>query len=252
MIEVSCLEQVDQQLERAAVDVVTFAEAGAIVSQPLPLRTRSMWGPTHRRIYNYLDLLEASGLERSLCVVGSSDGAEVLPAAKRGFQVRAIDIDPVALRGGAVRINEQEFSVKGLQHWLEIDGTSENVEVIERDFMDIVSDRLFTGVFASGVIHYETNMKYTPENMIRKLQSFVAIGGIILIEYIHPSEDANNDPTRYYLTASQIAQWFQNPDWYIRSNKVKAYADTPNPRNPRHHTTTWGKLYATKIADNTT
>lgn len=212
------------------------------------VEVRSIWGEPHPRVYYFLDRLEATGLPKTLCIIGCADGAEVFPAVDRGFHVLAIDTDEVSLFGGMVRVGENEVSIKGLRHWLQVDNTLDAVDIVHDGFMEMQPDKQYTGVLVSGVIHYQDNQKYEIGDIFSKIKSYVAVGGLVLIEYIHPCE-RNNDPERYFLTQEQVASGFQSPEWEIVSNEIEIHEDPPNPRNPLPHTITWGKLYASKRLD---
>jgi len=62
----------------------------------------SIWGKPNRSFYRFLAMIETVGLPKTLCVLGCSDGKFVIPAARKGFSVLALDIDTIALYGGEI------------------------------------------------------------------------------------------------------------------------------------------------------
>lgn len=208
------------------------------------LKTSSIWGHPPRRFFRFLDIVNKEKLPKTLCVLGCSDGRYVIPAAKRGFKVLAIDIDKTAICGGNMLINNKKVSVSGLMKRLKEEGVEKYVKVVNEDFIKYNTSDTFSSVFTSGSIQYAENNRYSIETIINKIKSYVSIGGILLLEYIH-KPDTINSSTRY-LTANQIELFFKKPEWTITSNKVKKYVELPNPRNPSIHKIVWGRLYATR------
>lgn len=211
------------------------------------LKTSGIWTHPRREYLRFLERIEKKGLPRNLAVLGCADGNYVLTAAKRGFNVLAIDTDPVALYGGAVFINGDSVETLGLEKRLNIEGLVSNVMMVREDFIRYSPQTEFSGVFTSGTIHYQDNSQFPLDQIISSIQAYVARGGLLAIEYIHPTKDENNDPERYFLTERQIARYFMDPYWRITSNKKKRYLEGPNSRNPREHNITWGKLYAERL-----
>ena len=61
------------------------------------LPTSSIWPEPTRRFFKFLSNIEHAGLPKTLAVLGCSDGTYVIPAARKGFDVLAIDNDRTAL-----------------------------------------------------------------------------------------------------------------------------------------------------------
>jgi hypothetical protein len=205
----------------------------------------SIWGKPPKRIYRFLHLVEKTGLPKTLCILGCADGKEVLPAARMGFKVAAIDSDKTAIHGGIVKIAGKDIKVDGLVSRLRKEHLENRVEVVEADYISYKPKHAYSGVFTSGTIHYQQNIKTPLKIIIKKIQSYLSVGGIACIEYIHQSEMANN-PKRNYLTSKQLNSFFNKPEWSRISHKVKTYTEDPNPRNPQIHKIAWGRLYVMK------
>ena len=207
------------------------------------LKTKSIWDNPSKIYYDFLRTIEELKLTKTICILGCSDGKFVLPAAKRGFKVLAIDIDKIALYGGTTIVGDNKYVTMGLIKRTKIEKLMSFIEIVEENFMLYSPRQTFSGVFTSGSIHYEFNFEYKLEDMINKIKNYVSPGGLLLIEYIHKS-DSNNNPKKHFVTAKQIAFFFKEPEWTVTSNKKKDYIEEPNPRMASAHKIVWGRLYA--------
>ena len=95
-------------------------------------RTKSLWGNPLSRYYNFLKRVEnefqSSAL--SLSVLGCSDGKFVLPAARKGYKVLAVDIDEIAIKGGTKTGPEGEVFMEGLISRLKKEELENQVKVL--------------------------------------------------------------------------------------------------------------------------
>ena len=80
------------------------------------MKTSSLWGQPQSRYYSYLARIEAAEATKApaLAVIGCADGTEVLPAARKGFDVWAVDVDDIAVNGGVKEDASGEVQVPGL------------------------------------------------------------------------------------------------------------------------------------------
>lgn len=207
------------------------------------LKTESMWRRPNRSYYRFLNILSSSGLPQTLCVLGCSDGKFVMPAARRGFQVLAIDIDSVALYGGEMDLFGEKVFNAGMQRQLEIKSLVDKVEIVNQSYLEYLAIQTYSGVFTSGSIHYAENAGYPLEQVIGKIQGFVSPGGLLFHEYIHSSE-SDNDPNRHFLDKAEMASFFLNPQWTTIKHRKKQYTEGPNPRNNQEHKIVWGSILA--------
>jgi len=211
------------------------------------MKTKSdLWTSPNARFFRYLKMIEKTGLPKEICILGCSDGNYVLPAARRGFLVTAVDIDEVAIEGGYAKIGNKKIMVEGLKNRIKKHNLQVPVEVIKGNFMDLLSDKTFSGVFSSGLMHYSQNNEYGIEKMINKMKSLVSVGGILLIEHIVKE---NTDGYSRYISPGDLNRFF-GQDWFIKSHKTKKYYEAPNPRNPNYHNIIWARLYAIRKAKN--
>ncbi len=210
------------------------------------LKTSSIWPAPSQRFFRFLKKVEERNLPKTLAVLGCSDGNYVLPAAMRGFEVLAVDTDKIALYGGIIPLYRNDVEVMGLTNRLAIEGLENLVTVVCGDYISYNPRKSFSGVFTSGSLHYQDNSRYSLSQIINSIQSYVAPEGLLVMEYIHPSNE-NNDHLRHFVTGKQIASLFPETEWRLTSNKKRRYTEDPNPRNLNIHDIVWGRLYAQKL-----
>jgi hypothetical protein len=209
------------------------------------LQTSDMWPKAGPRYYRFLDNIAKAPLPKTLAVLGCADGTYVLPAAKRGFDVLAIDIDKVNLYGGVVSLYGNDVEVIGLDNRAKVEDVMQRITIVCQDCFTYKHVDTYSGVFASGLIHYQSNTRYPLCDILSSIQSYVTPGGLLLLEYIQPS-DTNNDPLRHFVTSNHMAEFFPEELWCVKSNIKKEYTENPNPRNFQAHTIVWGRIYAQK------
>lgn len=231
---------------------LTHPDLAGMAMRPRPINPdglcpvrESIWGRPNRSFYRFLAMVETSGLPKTLCVLGCSDGKFVIPAAKKGFTVLAIDIDTVALYGGEVDLLGELVHTVGMQRRLETKGLRDKVLIVNQSYLQYVPTMTYSGVFTSGSIHYAQNAGYPLEEVVRKIQSFVSPGGFLFQEYIHTSE-SDNDPGRHFLDKKRMAAFFNAPQWDVVKHRKKRYIEGPNPRNNQVHDIVWGSMLARK------
>lgn len=202
---------------------------------------RSVWGKPNRSIYRFLRILEETDLPKTIAILGCSDGKFVLPAARKGFSVLAIDIDRVALYGGNMDIFGSVVPNIGMITRLKNENLLQKVEVVNQSFLEYILDQKYTGVFTSGSIHYGENSRYTLPEVVSKIQDYVTPQGLLFQEYIHTS-DADNDPERHFVDKQTMNSFFGDPQWTILRHRKKQYLEGPNPRNDQEHIIVWGSI----------
>lgn len=203
----------------------------------------SVWGKPNRSYYRFLRILEDTSLPKTIGILGCSDGKFVLPAARKGFSVLAIDIDTTALFGGKMNVGGETILNIGLKKRLEIAKVESLVKIVCGSFLEYPTDQKYTGVFTSGSIHYGENSRYSLAEVIGKMQDFVAPNGLLFQEYIHTSEE-DNDRSRHFVDKNTMALFFENPSWTILKHRKKQYIEGPNPRNDKEHLIVWGSILA--------
>lgn len=211
------------------------------------LKTKSIWGYPNQRFFRFLNMISKSGLPKTLCIIGCSDGRYVIPAAKRGFKFRAIDMDNKAIFGGVINKNQKTLEIEGLLSRVCKERVSKLVKIVPKDFMKDKCKKKYSGVFTSGSIHYDENKIYTPQSIIDKIKSYVSIGVFLLIEYIYRSE-FRKDLSKHYFTKEEMENLFRDNSFKITSHKLKRYIEPPNPANPLVHKIDRARLYAIRLS----
>lgn len=155
------------------------------------MKTSSLWGQPQSRYYSYLRRIEPpdAGGRRSLAVVGCADGKYVLPAARRGFDVWAVDVDDVAINGGTKHDDAGETHMPGLVSRLEAEGLTDRVDVTCGDFMTTRPARRFDGVFTSGALQYSFNKEHLLADMVEQVLNLARVGGYVYFDYMLPMEE---------------------------------------------------------------
>lgn len=154
-------------------------------------RTTSLWGRPPSRYYAYLRRLEEHVNDRkpSLAVLGCADGKFVLPAARRGFHVSAVDLDGVALFGGLKPVGVGgPVEMPGLTARLKAEGLTKTVEVVQCDFAEVAAPSLHDGVLTSGAIQYSRNMPRDADYMLTAAIRYARQGGFVYLDYMLPYE----------------------------------------------------------------
>lgn len=155
----------------------------------------------------FLDQL-ADANARIVYVVGASDGKFVLPLARRGFQVKAIERDALALDGGPVMLPGPEpGTMPGLRRRLDQEQLSHAVDVIQADLLE--TDDLPPGdaVWTSCSWHYSTNHHRPLSEFIGKMAALCPDpGGLFGAEFMMPVLPGHFD-IEHYLEAGAIRRY---------------------------------------------
>lgn len=209
------------------------------------MKTSSLWGKPQSRYYSYLNRIEPAepGRPSSLAVVGCADGKYVLPAARQGFDVWAIDIDEIAINGGTKHDDSGATPMPGLRARLEQEGLADRVDVRCGDFMTERPDRLFDGVFTSGALQYSFNSVHRLARMVESMVSLARPGGYVYFDYMLPLEEKykgrENCPEREWWTA----HFADRPDVAVLHHRVlPPVMDKAHVEFPVDHYHQWGHL----------
>jgi SAM-dependent methyltransferase len=212
------------------------------------MRTSSLWGTPPSRYYNFLRKVESGFRAKRLrvAILGCSDGKFVLPAARRGHFVFAIDIDGVALFGGMKNGPTGETYVSGLRERLRLEGLLNSVQVVHGDFVEYSPKIGFHAVFTSGAIQYSRNLKHPMKSIVGKVKDYTIEGGYLYIDYMLPLDDKYRGRDNY-STKREWKSFFEPTKWEVIYNRVlppvfeRAHVD--NPVDHYHH---WGHLLVRK------
>ncbi|AUG78797.1 hypothetical protein CFP65_4030 [Kitasatospora sp. MMS16-BH015] len=216
------------------------------------MKTSSLWGTPQSRYYRLLQRIEENtpaGQPPTMAVIGCADGKYVLPAARRGFKVWAIDIDEVALFGGYKKDLTGEVLMPGLASRVKAEGLEDLVEVVHGDFMAAPPQQKFDAVFTSGALQYSNNLEHSLEQMVTEVGACVKPGGLLYIDYMLPYEE------KYQGRAiCPEAPWWKEyftsrPVWEVKHNRVMPPTlDKAHVEYPVDHYHQWGHLLARRTA----
>lgn len=212
------------------------------------MKTKSLWGAPPSRFYAFLKRIESHVNTRpiKICILGCADGKFVLPCARRGYEVLALDIDSKAIFGGTKLDKQGEVVMPGLIKRLEVEGLSRSVDVHCKDFVEYMPETKYHAAFTSGAINYSYNTKHDLNCIINSITNYVMVNGLVYFDYMLPMDDGNIKP-RYYLKKGQLKEYIKPPQWNILFDRVlppqmeKAHVDMPVDHY--HH---WGHLCAIK------
>ena len=123
------------------------------------MRTSSLWGKPPTRYYKFIRRVEGEfpSVPLRVAILGCSDGKFVLPAARQGHYVLAMDIDEIALFGGTKLGPTGAVHMLGLRERLRAEHLSHLVSIVHGDFVEYRSKKRFHAVFTSGAVQYSRN-----------------------------------------------------------------------------------------------
>jgi len=166
-----------------------------------------LWQKPNSRYYNFLSKIGKANLPKKIAVLGCADGNYVIPAARKGFNVLAIDIDEIALYGGVKKLYGKELTIGGLQKRLQDEDLEHLVTIVLADFISYSHQEVYSGVLTSGTIHYQENESHSLSKIVKSIQEYVSIGGYILLEYLLLSEE-NRARERHFVTQHEMSCLF--------------------------------------------
>ncbi|MEY9846137.1 hypothetical protein ABH940_003222 [Streptacidiphilus sp. BW17] len=189
----------------------------------MPL-TESLWRSTRSFFPLFQRQLELANA-RTVCVVGASDGKFVLPLARSGYRVTAIDRDQPALEG--------DLPNPGLRQRLAAEELTDRVDIITGDVLDLVDSQAHDGIWTSCSWHYSINHRRPLKDFTNALQSLCSAGGLLGAEYMMPVEP-RHEQIEHYLDEEEIRAYF--PGWEaIWETYTPAFDEAPHPGQPSWH-----------------
>jgi len=148
----------------------------------------SVWEDTRTFFPLFLSMLEARGVTTA-CVVGASDGKFVLPLARRGIQVVAIERNPLALDGGPVVLpGNGQATMAGLRQRLTDERLTDRVTIVEADVLELGDLDPAEAVWTSCSWHYSINHRRPLGDFIAAMRQLCGPGGVFGAEYMMPVE----------------------------------------------------------------
>jgi SAM-dependent methyltransferase len=208
--------------------------------------TRSVWESTRTFFPLFLTQVQQHDA-RSVCVVGASDGKFVLPLARHGIRVVAIECDETAIDGGSVTLpGSVEGTIPGLRKRLADEGLTSLVKIVRSSLLT-VPGRIdpVDAVWTSCSWHYSINHR-------RPLADFIAAmtrlcrpgGGVFGAEYMMPV-DPRHFTIEHYLSEGSARTFF--PGWQIDwETYTPPFVEAPHVEQLAEHVHRMGLIIATR------
>lgn len=195
------------------------------------MKTKSIWGNPPKRIYKLLNKVKQMNKpNKKICIVGCSDGKFLLPFAREKIFSVGYDIDKIALYGGNKDFpikntnKKYEYSkdfksetfplenrrVLGITERLEIEGLEKFAKIELLDFYRNTPSEKFDLVFTSCSLHYSKNSYCSLKDKVEKLQSIVAVGGYLYIDYMMAIDESDYEkyPETKFFRKKEILNYF--------------------------------------------
>lgn len=212
------------------------------------IKTTGVWNHPLRRFKELLKYVNKYNLPKNILIIGSADGNLAICAAKYGFQVTAVEMDKRLIYGcEPVIIDGKPKEVIGMLKRIELEGDIDGlITCINDDYMNLSNDKKFSLIFTSNSIHYPENLKYTAEELIGKMVDLLDDNGILLLEYIHESEESKQYDG-HYVTKSQVNKILSDRgDNRAIRHTLKVYHEHGNIVDPNDHTLSIARVYVQK------
>lgn len=171
------------------------------------MKTPSLWQDTKTFFPLFLAELDKRPA-KTVCVIGASDGKFVIPLAKCGYRVLALERDAKALDGGPVELpGHVPDQMLGLRRRLEIEELTESVDIVEGDLLEVAGLPTCDAVWTSCSWHYSVNHRRPLADFLSRLQSVCGPDGIVGAEFMLPVE-VRHQVIEHYLTEGAIRRYF--------------------------------------------
>lgn len=186
----------------------------------------------------------------TVTVIGASDGKFVLPLAEAGYDVIAIENDPLALCGGEVLLPVSGFAyAPGLVERLKEADLQQRVRIVAEDFLDTEVDGLVSdAVWTSCSWHYSVNHRRPLSEFVTRMQQLVQPGGLCGAEFMMPSDD-RHDEIEHYTTPNALASHFGDAWTTLLVLQTAPFLERAHVGQMHDHTHRMGMLMATKHPD---
>jgi SAM-dependent methyltransferase len=209
------------------------------------MTTASIWEETRTFFPLFLSEIEKRRA-RSVCVVGASDGKFVLPLARRGIHVFAIERNRTAVDGGPITLpGPISTLMPGLRKRLAEEGLADRVTIVGADLMDVADKWTADAVWTSCSWHYSVNHGRPLAEFIGSMSRLCRPrGGVLGAEYMMPVEPRHftiehypgEGQVRGHLTGWRI-------DW---ETYTPAFVEAPHVEQLTEHVHRMGLIIATR------
>ncbi len=210
------------------------------------MSTLSVW--EHTRTFFPLFLAHIQQRQaRSVCVVGASDGKFVLPLARLGLHVVAIERDQASVEGGPITMpGPVQATMPGLRKRLADEGLTDQVEIVPSDLFKVPEQTApLDAVWTSCSWHYSVNHRRSPADFINALRRLCRPhGGVLGAEYMMPVEP-RHFTIEHYLSEGRIRAFL--PRWHIDwETYTPPFVEAPHVEQLAEHVHRMGLIIATR------
>jgi SAM-dependent methyltransferase len=170
--------------------------------------SQSVWENTRTFFPLFVEQLDRAAATTAY-VVGASDGKFVLPLARRGLHVHAIEHDRLALDGGPVTLlGPRPGVMDGLRRRVHAADLDQHVEIIEADLLDLPTGLpTADAVWTSCSWHYGANHRRPLANFLDAMKGLCRPGGLVGAEYMMPV-DPRHVGSEHYPDLGELRHHF--------------------------------------------
>lgn len=169
----------------------------------------SIYGLANQQIYDYIKLLQNEYKRTpNILIVDANDGKNVIPFAKKGFNITFYEENDVLLNGGFINGERTNGLIKRLKDQKVYD----NIDIKQQNYYLFKDINKYDFIYVENSLNLEKNKDINMKNKIRKLMSNVKKGGYVYICYnLKISGEDNN----LYLNYGEMKNYFDLEDWRI-------------------------------------
>ncbi len=177
-----------------------------------------------------------------VCIVGAADGKFVLPLARRGVRVVAIETDSTQVYGGFT----EGMCVEGLLVRLQREHLTPLVEIFSEDFMRMSTQIRCRAIFTSCSWHYPQNLTTSLGEFIGKMQRALLPAGLFAAEYMMPVP-SGRVLEGHYPQHQEVIGYFPEDRWRILHDiDTSSFVELPHIGQPFPHEHRMGFIMAKK------
>ncbi|MEV0761707.1 class I SAM-dependent methyltransferase [Nocardia sp. NPDC050435] len=211
--------------------------------------TASLWERTLTFFPQFLRALEEHCEPgATVTVIGASDGKFVLPLAKAGYDVIAVEQDPIALNGGEVLLPVSGIGyAPGLVERLEVANLRNQVRIVCSDFLEVAPPYVAAdAVWTSCSWHYSANHRRPLSEFVRRMQQLVRPGGVFGAEFMMPVE-LRHQAIEHYTTPDRLTPFFGPPWNVLVTLQTNTFTEQAHVGQLQDHTHRMGLLIAHRL-----
>jgi hypothetical protein len=210
---------------------------------------KSVWKETFTsfNLLSEIIMHEFGEKKLEIMIIGCSDGKYVFPFLENGHKVTAIDSDFIALYGGNVDFQNNSVIVNGLIENLRLENYARSsCVIIHSDFMKFDAFDQYDIVFTSCFWHYKENLKYSIEEILKKIEAITRKNGLFFADYMMPIKEKHILNSHY--TNPEVLRDFFHRDWAILLNlDVGTIHESPHIGKDTWHYHHYGAFAAKKL-----